>query len=375
MVVATPAALPPLPPPAITQPAPYQVSYGLVRGRAAAGTRWVVVSVNGRVRATSPIRKRAFSLRVPLPTGDVRVRVTTATADGRTSATVVDDVLGLPQASAPRFRRGREDAVLSRKLRALARGFRGSSGVYVQSLTGGAGAAWNAKARFPAASTLKLAIATAVLARHRGVPPRGSYVGDLLVSMLTRSDNAAANALETWLGGSTSGGSHRVNALMRSIGMKDSEMYGGYELNTYSRQIPVQVEQQPSWGYGKHTTARDLATLLRAVWLASAGLGPLARAQPGFSAEDGRHLLWVLARVQDLPKLDRVRRSSRGVVVAHKAGWVSTARHDAGLVFWPGGVFVAGVLTYDSSGVGVSADSFAGRIAATTLARLERIEG
>jgi beta-lactamase class A len=333
------------------------------------------VSVNGRVRTTTPIRRRAFSIRVPLPTGDVRVRVTTAAADGRTSSTVVDDVLGLPQASAPRFRRGREDAVLARRVRALTRGFRGSSGVYVQSLTGGGGAAWNAGARYPAASTLKLAIATAVLARHRGVPAPGSYVGDLLVSMLTRSDNAAANALETWLGGSTSGGSYRVNALMRSIGMKASEMYGGYELNTYARQIPVEVEQQPSWGYGKHTTARDLATLLRAIWLASAGLGPLAKTQPGFTANDGRHLLWVLARVHDLPKLDRVERGNRGVLVAHKAGWVSVARHDAGLVFWPGGVFVAGVMTYGSSGLGVSADALAGRVAATTLARLARIEG
>ena len=375
MVVATPASPPPLPPPAITQPAPHQVSYGLVRGRAAAGTRWVVVSANGRALATKPLRKRAFSLRVPLPTGDVRVRVTTAAADGRKSTRVVRDVLGLPAASEPRFRRGREDPVLARRVRSLARGFRGSSGLYVQSLTGGWGAAWNARARFPAASTLKLAIAATVLARQRGLPPAGSYLDELLVSMLAYSDNAAANALETWLGGSTSGGSYRVNALMRSIGMKDSEMYGGYELNTYSRQIPVEVDQQPSWGYGKYTTARDLATLLRAIWLASAGLGPLAKSHPGFSADDGRHLLWILARVRDQPKLERVERGDAGVQVLHKAGWVSVARHDAGLVFWPGGVFVAGVMTYSPSGVGPSADVLAGRVARVTLRRLERREG
>lgn len=375
MVVATPTSPPPLPPPAIVQPAASQVSYGLVRGRAAAGTRWVIVAVNGRVRATKPIRKRSFSLRVPLPTGDVRVRVTTAAADGRKSSRVVGEVFGLPQASRPRFRPGHDDAILARKVRALSREFGGSSGVYVQSLTGGAGAAWNAKARFPAASTLKLAIAATVLARHRGLPPRGSFVDDLLVSMLTHSDNAAANALEVWLGGSTSGGSYRVNALMRSIGMNDSEMYGGYEIGTYSRQIPVEVDEQPSWGYGKHTTARDMATLLRAIWLASADLGPLARSQPGFTADDGRRLLWILARVRDLPKLDRVRTRSPGIRVMHKAGWVSTARHDAGLVFWPGGVFVAGVMTYNAYGVGISADVLAGRVASTTLARLQRIEG
>ena len=105
--------------------------------------------------------------------------------------------------------------------------------------------------------------------------------------MITHSDNASANALEVWLAGSTSAGSQRVNALMRSIGLVDSEMYGGYELRTLSARIPVRVEQQPAFGFGKHTTAWDMASLLRAVWLASGGLGPLREAQPGFTAADG----------------------------------------------------------------------------------------
>ena len=53
--------------------------------------------------------------------------------------------------------------------------------------------------------------------------------------MLTLSDNASANALETWIGGSTSGGSALVNATMRSIGLRDTEMYGGYVLGTVAR--------------------------------------------------------------------------------------------------------------------------------------------
>ncbi|HSG13527.1 MAG TPA: serine hydrolase [Gaiellaceae bacterium] len=376
MVVATPASLPPLPPPAITQPAPRQVSYGLVTGRAPSGTRWVVVSVNGRALASRPVREgRRIWLRVPLPTGAVRVRVTTATADGRASSTVVRDVFGLPRASAPRIVRDRRDALLMRKVRRLARRFAGTAGVYAQSLTGGHGGAWNAKARFPAASTLKLAIAAAVLERHRGLPEPGSYIDDLLVSMLTRSDNAAANALEVWLAGSTSAGSHRVNSLMRSIGMTDSEMYGGYEIGTHARRIPVEVDEQPSRGYGKQTTARDMATLFRAIWLASGGRGPFPRKQPGLTTVDARYLLWILAHVRDLPKLDRVESTHGGVAVMHKAGWVTTSRHDAGLVFWRGGVFVAGVMTHNRFGVGVAADVLAGRVASTVLARLQRIEG
>jgi len=346
-----------------------------VTGRAARGTQRVIVFANGRRLASKPLRGRRFSLRVSLPSGDVSVRVTTLARGGRRSSRVVEEIFGLPAATRPRVVRARQDPVLARKLRALAREYAGTAGVYVQSLTGGAGAAWNAKAQFPAASTLKLAIAATVLAEHSGIPPPGSRVHGLLRSMITRSDNASANALEVWLAGSTSAGSRRVNSLMRSIGLVDSEMYGGYELRTLASRIPIRVEQQPAFGFGKHTSAFDMAALLRAVWLASGSLGPLRDAQRGFTAADGRYLLWLLAHVSDAPKLDRVRKGNPGVVVLHKAGWVNTARHDAGLVFWRGGVFVAGVMTWSSRGAGTTSDRLAGKVAALTLERLRRTEG
>jgi hypothetical protein len=362
----------PLPPPVIEQPASRQVSYGLVTGIAARGTRRVVVSTSGRVLADKHLRGRRFSLRVALPTGDVTLRVTTI-GGHRHSVAVVRDVLGLPSAARPRFASAHEDPTLARRLRTLTRGYSGISGVYVQSLTDGAGAAWNAKARFPAASTLKLAIATTVLAAHRGVPGKGSYLDGLLREMISVSDNASANALEIWLGGSTSGGSSRINALMRSIGLRDTIMYGGYEIGTYARRIPLEVDEQPSFGFGKYTTAWDLSTLLRAIWLASGSRGPLHAKHSGFSAADGRYLLWLLGHVRDTPKLDRIVGRSRHVKVLHKAGWVDVARHDAGLVFWRGGVFVASVLTWRPAGAGVSSDVLAGRCADAALRRFRQL--
>jgi len=367
-------AAPALAPPAIEQPAAFQVSYGLVTGRAAAGTTRVVVSANGRTLVRKQLHGRRFSLRVVLPVGDDTVRVTTFAGRRRSSAHV-RNVFGLPPGSRPRVVAAWQDGALARKLDTLRRGFGGTAGVYVQSLTGGAGAASNAGATFPAASTLKLAIATTVLARSHGVPARSSYLHDLLASMLEQSDNEAANELEVWLGGSTSGGSARINALMRSIGLTDTEMYGGYEVRTLSDRIRVRTDEQPAYGYGKHTTARDLAILLRAVWLASGGRGPLRASHSGFTTADGRYLLWLLAHVHDVPKLDRVRSGNPGVVVLHKAGWVSDARHDAGLVFWRGGVFVAGVMTWSWRGVGPSADVLAGRVARLTLERFRHTEG
>jgi hypothetical protein len=369
------ADAPPLPPPAIEQPAPQQVSYGLVTGRAARGTRFVIVAANGRVLVSKPLRGRRYSLRVDLPLGKVSLRVTTVAASGRRSSRVVGQVYGLPAASRPRVVRSRQDPVLARRLRTLVRRYDGTAGLYVQSLTSGAGAAWNAKARFPAASTLKLAIATAVLSRHSGIPPPGSYVGGLLREMITVSDDAAANALEVWLAGSTSAGSHQVNTLMRSIGLVDSLMYGGYEVRSLSASIPVRVDDAPAFGVGKYTSAWDMASLWRAIWLASGARGPLRDAQPGFTPADARHLLWLAANVRDTPKLDRVVGERPGVGVLHKAGWISSARHDTGLVFWRGGVFVAGVMTWRPSGIGVSSDVLAGRVAARAFARFRVVTG
>ena len=75
--------------------------------------------------------------------------------------------------------------------------------------------------------------------------------------------------------------------------------------------------------------------------------GPL-----GVSPEEARYLLYVLAHVGDRAKLARFVGERQSVVVLHKAGWIDPARHDAGLVVWRGGIFVAAVMTYHWSGAG-----------------------
>jgi hypothetical protein len=78
-------------------------------------------------------------------------------------------------------------------------------------------------------------------------------------------------------------------------------------------------------------------------------------------------MLWTLAHVQDPGKLDRYVGSEPGVSVLHKAGWISVARHDSGLVYWQDGGFVAVVMTYRSTGVSSSSDVLAGQIAKTAF--------
>jgi hypothetical protein len=349
-----------LPPPAIVQPAAYQASFGLVSGTVAPGTVRIRVHVGPRLAADRPLRGRRFSLRLDLPPRDVRVRVTAIGRDGARSTSTVAPVFGLPRGAEPRLAPPHRDASLSRTVTRLARGFHATSAVYVEDLLSGSGAAWNARARFPAASTLKLAIAVAVLRAHPGVPPSGSWVDGRLRAMLLRSDNRAANELEAWLGGS-----RVVDATLQALGLRDTIMYGGYEtsgLRLPQGPIPIRIESQPSFGLGKYTTASDLARLWRGVWQAAAGIGPVARAFPGvLTPADARYLLRLLALVGDRGKLDRFLAS--GDVVLHKAGWLSTARHDAGLVLWRNGAVLASVLTWAPAGAGSSSDVLAGRIA------------
>ncbi|MGH2996294.1 MAG: serine hydrolase [Gaiellaceae bacterium] len=357
--------------PALTAPAPRQVSWGRVAGFVGAGAERVLVKVDGVLRGSQEPVGGRFELWVDLPKRDVRVRVVAENAAGERKASVVTPVYGLPRAGRPTgWRPATEDAALARRLRGLVRDHPGIAAVFVQDLRTRRGAAWNARARFPAASTVKLAIAAEVLRRLRGLPPRDSSVDRLLWAMLVYSDNAAANALLEWIGGSTSVGASRVTAMLRSLGISDTGMYGGYLTGGGSRPIPLTVEEQPSF-VGKYTSAWDLAQLHTQVHTGARGLGRLVRLEGSFTPADARYLLWVLAHVTDRDKLDRYLPGR--VAVLHKAGWITEARHDAGLVYWRGGSYVAAVMTWSSAGAGASSDVLAGRVALAALRRFQEL--
>ena len=57
----------------------------------------------------------------------------------------------MPAAARPHAVEGALDPVLQSAIVPVARGFSGTTAVFVKDLSTGAGAAWNARARFPAA--------------------------------------------------------------------------------------------------------------------------------------------------------------------------------------------------------------------------------
>ena len=361
-------------PPAIVAPAPREVSFGRVAGTVDPGVDRVVVLVDGHEEAAAELSGRRFELRIDLPPRDSVVRVVAEDALGNEAARTVTPVFGLPAAADTGAARPYEDPVLARRIERLIKKFPGTSGIYVENLDTGAGAAWNARARFPAASSVKIAIAIEVMRVLDRLPSPDSSVARLLDLMLIHSDNAASNELLSWLGGSETGGAARVNEMMTALGLEDSRMYGGYLISSGAGPpIPLEVESQPSFE-GKYTTAWDLAQLHRGLHLAAEGGGPLVNELDGsFTPVDARFLLYTLAHSADHGKLDRY--VGPDVVVPHKAGWVSDARHDSGLVYSRGGAFVVSVMTWYPPGAGTSSDVLAGRIAEAALRRFEAAKG
>jgi beta-lactamase class A len=353
----------------VVAPGPRQASFGAVSGRVGKRAVRVVVRVDGRIRGTRRPRRGHFSFHVRLPPRQVAIRVTALDRRGRGASTTVRPVLGLPAAAAPRYVRSIRDGKLMGLIGHLVRGFPGTSAVYVEDLRTGHGAAYNARARFSAGSTVKLAIAVAVLRALHGPPRPGSSVAQLMDAMLLQSDNASANDLANLVGGG-----YVIDGMLRTLGLNDTEMDGSYIVGPRAKApapIPIGITSQPYLEPGKYTTAFDLARLIRDVELATSAKGVLHKRFPSFTPAAARYLLYELARVQDPGKLSRF--LPRNVVVAHKAGWHTTVRHDNGLVFWSGGSFVATVMTWKSYGVGTDSDVLAGRVAWLALRRFARL--
>ena len=162
-----------------------------------------------------------------------------------------------------------------------------SSAAWVRDLGNGSTAAYNAGARYPAASTIKLAILLGVLARDDADPLRSSS-WPLERALVLSSSNSAANALIPRAGGA---GGRRRASRARSARPRRSPAAA-----TCSRPAsapiraaapsqrrplpPSTVVDQPAFPCCKYTTAHDLGTLLVSLTLAA------SRSRPGAAARD-----------------------------------------------------------------------------------------
>jgi beta-lactamase class A len=350
----------PPPPPVISAP-PVSFGHAVVRLRASAER--VEVQADGRItaRLRPPPGPRRIS--VPVPTGVHAVRVRAIGRTGaRWSATV--RVRALPHSA---LRAGRVpgfvDRALQRDVERLAGETSAITGVYVQHLVTGCGAALNADAQFPAASTLKAAILVDAV-RHGQAASLRSTLDRMIIDSDDRSANTALAALG---GGSGDAGAVQVTDTLHDLGLARSLVRRPYIIEQERRPLPIETTAAPPLSTNFVSTPYELARLMVAVHRGAIGRGGVERLGIG-TAEARRELLARLLDVRDTTKL--VAGLPSGVPVAHKTGYTDDVRHDAGIIYLRSGPVVASAMTYRASSIGGTGERFISRVAAAARGRL-----
>jgi beta-lactamase class A len=208
---------------------------------------------------------------------------------------------------------GAPDARLALELERLGRGFDGWAAFWVHDLRTGRTAGWNSDARFPAASTVKLAVLDAALRRFGG--PDGPVDYDLR-QLGAWSSNLAANRLYELVG------SDATSRALARLGMRSSTYTGPYRAGT-----AFDAPKPPPHGHTRVTTAHDLGRAL-------------------FSFQR-RYPVALRYLLLDWPGSSIVRGGfPAGTKVAEKDGWISDMLGSAAIAYLPTGPKIVVVLTY-----------------------------
>ena len=328
--------------PTLLTPLDGEASFGEVVARAPAGARDAVLVVGGR-----------WAGRVHL-VGDGEARFTVRGRVGPQSVTVRfvagAQVLGavtahrvwlLPRSGAVARAATFRDEALSGRLATLGRAFSGWAGVYVQDLSSGSYASWNADASFLAASTVKLGVMIEALGRYGPFPERSAVWGDIS-AMISLSSNDAANRVFLRLGdGSESRAAALLLARFQAIGATATTFPGTYRL---TQAAALDAPAPPPLLTWRRSTARDLGRIVSAVHAAALGNADALR-RTGLTVHEARLGLALLlaARPEGGPLLGAVK---AGLPVAQKTGWTDKARHVVAIVYAPGGPKLLAVMTY-----------------------------
>lgn len=213
--------------------------------------------------------------------------------------------------------------------------------MWVHDLRTGRAASWNAAARFPAASTVKLGVLVEAL-RRMGREPEQSALFHDAQGLAAWSSNLASNRL---LG--SVGGSGAVQRALARMGATSSTFTGPYIVAT--ERPPVDAHAQPPRVSGRVTTAYDLGVIMQTLHDAARGdAGALARTR--MSTPQARLALGLLLSSEAAGDNLGLFREALGpsVPAAQKQGWISSARHSAAVVYTARGPVVLVVLTFQT---------------------------
>ena len=328
---------------AFVTPLPEEAFFGAVRVRVPAGATALEIRYRRMavLRQPGPATGVVVTATIPssLAPGRGALSVSYRTSGGAVEQT--QDAWLLPSSAQHTVLGEREDPALSARLATLAAGFPGIAGIHVHDLSNGRAARWNDGARFPAASTVKLGVLAAILARTPS--PESSPLFYDLQALAGWSSNLAANRLLRILGdGDPTRGSSLAEAMLRRLGATRSTYPGEYRVGTSRRAIPT----VPPRVSRRTTSAGDLGRILAHLHAAAAG-----RTNAGLSGHAARIGLALL--LDSKPAGDNVGLFRRalpvGMPVAQKNGWLGSARHTAAIVYGPRGPVVVVLLTYEDA--------------------------
>jgi len=347
-----PARVTPIAPAELAQPASDEAFTGALQVPVPRGVTRGVLVVDGHAVTTVPLRAPAASIAGHVPVGrhDIEVRLYAGTRFVKHLAS--HDVWLLP-ASARRLTSPRaRSRGLDANLAVLGNTFDGNAAIWVENLADGSYGAWNEDAKFPAASTVKLGVLIAALARF-GPRPERSIVAYDLEQLTGWSSNLAANRMLVKLGGSEAGGAAVAQRTLAQLGATSSTYPGDYRVGTVAgaRRATRGAPDPPPFVSSRVTTARDLATILRALTRAAFG-APDALRTTGLTVHEARiGLGWLLSSQPRADNLGLFRPWIGTTPMAQKNGWLNEARHTAAVVFAPSGPRLVVLLTYRSGGL------------------------
>ena len=315
-----------------------EIVYERVTVRVGPRTQRVELLSDGRLVGRQEVAPGPRVVQVPIAPGPWTLRARAVGAGGARTSTPPTAIWSLPtSARRPGRLGGWLDTGLQRDVERISARSTAITGVYVQHLLTGCGAALNAGARFPAASTLKLAILVQAL-RRGGVDPW------LLDRMIIDSDDRASNQVLAQVGGPTA-----VTATALELGLGATLVRRPYIVETARRRpIPITTTASPALYTNYVSTPRDLAALLVAVHRGALGRGGLQRV--GITpARARREALVRLLRVRDRTKL--AAGLPGAVALAHKSGYTTQTKHDAGIAYLRSGPVVMVVMSWSQAGV------------------------
>ena len=281
-------------------------------------------------------QENVFAARVPEPTIekiDLAGLPRVESAEFSSTEPVMDDV--------PESDRERVEKVLAEARKEI-EGYNGVAGLYVWDLNEGLGYGIRPDEQFFTASIIKVPVMVAVyrkvdegkLSFSQQIEIKEEdwaagagwlqwekagtkqTVGDLLLLMMTQSDNVATNALVR-----TVGGAGHINEVARSLGAEDTQLY--QKVSSERGAVPA---------LDNRSTARDMATMLQKI------------AEGKAASEKSCGYMIDLMYVNELDWwLDAG--LPAGVEAANKAGWLYRVYDDVGIVEHDGHRYVIAILS------------------------------